>query len=351
MKKLPVDNLPYLRSNKRAEVDWDENGLPFNAALKMRNRQMQVVIPTHQRPDRQITFKGFPEFLRDMTILLTSTEADAEAIRKNHEDLLVDPVGQVISIESVYKSKLAVDSIAKKRQWIIENFGSESIFQLDDDMYRFARVPEKFRVYTSSEGHPVNTNGSWRLTPKAKSEGMKLIAKEHLTDEFYVKALASLMRLMTGPDPKYAHVGLSSRMGNPFQKSSWRSNYRMMHSLGHNRGILLRNNIRFDAVALREDFYVTVKLLSLGLPNRVYFDVCVSPADYGAAGGVAQERTVERSNEEAIKLAAMFPEYIKVVDREYTDSIPRKEVVIAWAKICEHAVASKDIKAKRSLFG
>ena len=329
------ERMLYLRA-KGVKIAYSPRGIPYNAAVPVFNRRMQLVIPTHKRPTRQITLKSLSPELQKECLVLTSTVEDAKIIRKTYRDIL--------SPEQVYPINRAdVDSIAKKRQWIIENVGATSVFQLDDDGYFFARCPVKYR-------HVVD--GCWEIKPEYKNSGIKLLGTKNFVPDELTQAFRDIQDRLTTKDRtrRFSHVGLSSRMGNNQEDEEWKVIGRMMHAIGHRRDTLLQENIRFDEVQLREDFNVTLRLLQKGYPNTILYTFCISPAPYGREGGVSEERTVKRSNEQAKLLASMYPDFVKVVEKDYEFSHRRLEVKVAWQKIYKAAVAKKTLNNRKSLF-
>jgi hypothetical protein len=263
---------------------------------------MQLVIPTHQRVQRQTTLNALPAVLQKQTILVASLRDEARQLRALHpqvKDVVVAPV----------------KSIAEKRQWIIDNINADSVFMLDDDMTFFGRCPVEQRTFR---------DGRWR--PQAGVKGMSIdyIPAQRLIATF--KLLANNLKR------NYAHAGISSRLGNDLEPDEVRIGpQRMMHALGYRCEVLRQNNIRFDAVPVREDFHVTLELLKRKYPSLVVYDVCVSPGNYGASGGCTEERTVARSDLAATTLARLHPGLVRVVDKSYKN-VPRKEVVVSWKK-------------------
>lgn len=266
---------------------------------------LQIIIPTHGRITRQVTLSHIPEALRDEVLLVTSTEEDKEFFKKNgHKNTI----------------RANANCIAAKRQWIVENVKAKKILMLDDDMGFQARCPEKFRKFDVSKGR-------WKITnPKHF-----LLAKQYATPDYFIHVMEKLDNALDA----YGHVGLSSRMGNDLVRESFIINGRMMHAIGYDRKLLLKENIRFDTVKHREDFHVTLSLLRKGYANFVFYDMCCSPGSYGAPGGASTERTLEESNRDAEVLATLHPGLVRVVDKEYKN-IPRKEVVVSWKKAYNH---------------
>ncbi len=278
------------------------------------DKDFQVVIPTYKRPHRQLTLTELPAELRANTLVLTSTWDEAKEIRRHYHHDLVWAVDDP-----------SVDGIAKKRQWIIENVRSENIFQLDDDMYFFRRCPAKYRYWEGTENA-----GSWKIRPEAAKRGHIFLFKKGFDDEqrMYMWNLVRKLMLEEG----YAHTCIASRMMNNRIRSNLKIVGRSMHAIGHHRRTLLDNGIRFDQVRFREDFNVTLQLLKLGYPNAILNSLVVNPMDFGAAGGVSTERTMEASDREAVRLAKLHPGLVKVQERKYSTSQSRKEVVVFWQK-------------------
>ena len=264
----------------------------------------QIVIPTHERAHRQDTLKAFPASLREEVLVVTSTKEDADSIKKihGHKNIIVAK---------------GTTGIANKRHWIMKNLKADNIFMLDDDMTFYIRCPRKLREVV---------DGRWKPVDPARPT---LLLR--MNDKQFIKMFDDLRKAMD----RYPAVALSSRMGNDTQEASWHENGRMMHAIGYSRDVYMGHKIRFDSVKFREDFHVTLSMLRLGYKNTVYYEHCCSPFKYGAPGGASGERTIEDSNAEAEKLAALHPGLVRVVDKNYA-GVPRKEVVVSWKKAFNH---------------
>lgn len=269
---------------------------------------IQLVIPTHGRPAKQVTLMQVPESMRDKVLVVTSTHADAQQIVDNY-----DHVNIVVA--------KGVKSIAEKRHWIMNNVKAKFIFMMDDDMTFFARCDLKHRAY----------GDGWKLRKTAPA-GVYLLNKA--TDGDWNKFVADLHRM-----PAVA-VGMSSRMGNDRQEAMWAANTRLMHAFGVNVATYKKLKLSFAEVKVREDMNVALRLLRAGYSNTVYFDMCCSPGSYNAPGGASTERTLEQSNKEAVHLAALHPGLVKVVQKHYATSLPRKEVVVQWKRAYAEGVAN-----------
>jgi len=256
--------------------------------------ELHVVIPTYRRPLRQITLNFLPKKWQKQTTLVVDP-VDAALLKSYKEkgvELLVHPPH--------------VTSIAKKRRWILEHYGAtavQKIIMFDDDL-RFAR-------------RHFEPNGSFSLV-KA-------------TDDDIDWALNKVSMALDD----FVHVGISPRQGNNGITSArrWYKNSRMIYALGYRVQDVVKNCI-LGRIEHREDMELCLQLLTKGFPNRVLLEMTVDQV-YNSKGGASAERSVTASNEDAVKLQQMFPDFVKVVEREYKVSVPRKEVVVAWKKAYE----------------
>ena len=244
---------------------------------------MKIYIPTRGRIGKQTTFMSLPPKLRERAWLVCPRE-EAKEHKKLTPNVLVQPK--------------AITTIAEKRAWILKQAhknGEETLVMLDDDMGFYARGPKGL---------------------------LKEYATEDVLEDVFDWLEAQLSML--------AHCGISSRMGNNHVTEEIKTTTRMMHALAYHVPTAVKE-IKFNRVAFREDFDYTLQLLRKGYDNAVRYDVCVAPGTYGAKGGCSDERTVEKSNAEAEKLAALHPGLVKVVDKDYKGT-PRKEVMVQWKK-------------------
>lgn len=247
---------------------------------------MQIVIPTYRRVHDQATFLGLPGELHKRVTFVVDERDSAGLWAKYRETgvtMLVHPPG--------------IATIAQKRAWILGSMKHEKIVMLDDDL-RFAA----------------------RLTP----ESTKLAPATPL------QVLEGFIRLEDALS-LYAHAGFSARQGNNNLEAGWHENTRMMYVLGY-RTEVVREHCQLGRIEHREDMDYTLQLLRAGFANSVYTDLCVDQR-YNAAGGAsASGRTVAASNADAHKLAELHPGVVKVVQKAYSGSVPRQEVIVQWKK-------------------
>lgn len=254
---------------------------------------MKIIIPTHRRVEKQKTFSFLPESLHKDTVLIAD-EVDAPALR----ELLKDTEAKVV----VHPPE--IDSIAKKRAWIIQNSSEDKILMLDDDL--------RFEV----QDKPDNTYLR-RAEPEEVGKYIKQV-EDYLDD--------------------YAHVGISARQGNNRLERPYRENSRMMYALGY-RPEVLREHCELGRIEHREDFDYCLQLLKAGYPNIVLTYIAVGQ-DYNNAGGASEQRTTEASNQDAYKLAELHPGLVRTTEKDYKQSVKRIEVICQWRKAYDQSQKS-----------
>lgn len=254
---------------------------------------MRLFIPTFGRVQKQITWNALPPQWRERTTLVcTAKEA-----------------GQLEYFDRVPKSQLLIQperitTIAVKRQFIVEHAaetGPESILMLDDDLQFHARDP--------------NGSGSLR--------------RSYATPDRVDRALSFLEYCMDMED--FVHAGLGSRQGNN-RHATIEQCTRAMHIIGCRPQHALELGADFSTMPVREDFHFTLHLLKKGFHNILLHDVAAHPGAFNAAGGASTERTVESNNAAADALAAAHPGLVRVEEKAYRQSLPRKEVVVQWKR-------------------
>jgi hypothetical protein len=137
---------------------------------------------------------------------------------------------------------------------------------------------------------------------------------------------------------EYVHVGVSPRQMNDKHfpdtvKYGMRQNAvhairpEIIHGLG----------IRYDAMELMEDYYVTLELFKRGHGNAVIVDwTWDQRGASGAAGGCSSYRNAELQERASLALAEKFPDYVKAVQKEtktgWDGMKTRWDVRVQWRK-------------------
>jgi hypothetical protein len=249
---------------------------------------MKIIIPTKGRIYNQLTLENLtPELHVRSTIICPPSEVEDHRRLHPYVEVIAQPdEGMGISV---------------KRKWIIDTCEDDKIVMLDDDL-RFATRreddPGLFRTATESE---IN------------------------------RAFNELEEILSEDVP---HAGFAARggsIGSLARQGGWQiSGKRMMYVLGFYLPTV-RQHAEFGRVFTHEDIDITLQLLSKGYPNAVNFTLVVDQK-FGNKGGCTDERDIQKSNEDVLKLAAFHPNYITVSLKEYENSPSRLEVVCQWQK-------------------
>jgi hypothetical protein len=257
---------------------------------------MEIIIPTRGRIDRQLTLQSLPGELRKQTTLVCP---EAEAV----------PLACRWDVQIVVQPDPNM-TIAAKRAWIMREClrnGYDKIIMLDDDLTFSTRRSEHDTALRSIRG-------------------------EELIPEF--------QRIEDKLGPEYPHVGFGQRQGNNRVKPGWQSPARMTYSLGYYLPIVVRE-CELGRIETREDMDITLQLLRKGYPNAVWNTTVTDQRGYDAPGGCTDERTIESSNADADRLAELHPGYVRVVEKAYKASVPRKEVVCQRQKALQDGLRKK----------
>lgn len=254
---------------------------------------MKIIVPTRGRLGRQYTIDFLPRDLQaDVVVVCPSNEVDRHGlypyVREGSAQVVCQPDDTM--------------TIAQKRAWIVQHWydmGVEKIVMMDDDL-RFA-----YRIDDTGTALRQATHDDIR---------------------------SGFRELEARLSPDCPHAGFGPRQGNNRKEAGWRGPDRMMYVLGYHLPTVVDNAI-FGRIETREDMDVTLQLLRAGFPNAVYHTLVVDQAGgYAARGGCEGERTIERSNADADRLAELHPGLVRVTEKAYGTSIPRKEVVCSWQK-------------------
>jgi hypothetical protein len=256
---------------------------------------MRIVIPTRGRVDKQITLRGLPKELYPQVVIVCPK--NEVQWHREHK------VAVVAQLDDTW-------TIARKRQWIIEElcYHDEKIVMLDDDLRFRYRLPDNPMSFPMAK--PENIVAGFREL------------EEHLSAEV--------------PHAGFAAAGMSI---NPAALlGGWQRAKRMMYVLGYHVPTIHREVI-LGRIETREDMDVCLQLLKKGFPNEVNYSLLADQI-FGKTGGCTKERTLERSDADALKLVELHTPWVKAVRREYKESPARTEVKVQWQKCYEHAVSA-----------
>lgn len=257
---------------------------------------MRIIIPTYRRVDAQHTWDALPPVWKQRTTFVVDVEDAAAMVQRVSNVTVVKPNKPAKWGAQIVVHPPTVTSIAQKRAWILRNCLEDRIVMMDDDL---------------------------RFAVRAGVGGTKLVPATEKAMDLYLCELFNQLIL-------YAHAGFGARQGNNQQPAGWVENTRMMYVLGY-RPAIVREFCELGRIETREDFDYTLQLLRFGYRNTVCHSICVDQK-YNAPGGASLERTTERSNADAHKLAELHPGLVRVEERDYNSSIKRLEVTVAWKK-------------------
>lgn len=141
----------------------------------------------------------------------------------------------------------------------------------------------------------------------------------------------------------YVHCGLSTRFLGFASKGDYAEPSRMMHALSYNPGFIKENKLSFalgdpQTYAI-DDMFMTLQLLTLGYPNRVSLLHRISTNGSNKSGGASTWRTGAQQSENAERLAAAFPMFVKVRSKKAwagMEVADMHDVTVQWVKALKH---------------
>jgi hypothetical protein len=275
---------------------------------------MHLFIHSSGRPDNQTTLKFPTAYPCDrINLVVQVQEAQRYAKYADRATILTLPPEIV--------------TLSPTRQWIAEyarRRGIDKFCLLDDDL--------RFNCRGAPSSNVKKTDFTlWVATPQQTVDCLNML--EQWLDQF-------------------AHVSVSCRQGNNRCPDEWRQPGRAMQVLAYRTDIFFKVGVDFSAIDTKQDMSATLSLLKAGYCNRVSYKYSVGQAARSGAGATSSKRvdanpggcsvyrTLEMMNECAEQLAAMFPGYVKVVEKTTKTSFfmgTRKDVICYWKKIYEDA--------------
>jgi hypothetical protein len=112
----------------------------------------------------------------------------------------------------------------------------------------------------------------------------------------------------------YAHGAISQRSGNNHEPTAVKVIGRATDTHFYNADVIYGEGIKINEVILRQDFHLTLSLLERGYPNVIDHEFISGQSDNGP-GGCSVYRTKEMLEQQAYALAALHPEFVKVVTK------------------------------------
>lgn len=195
----------------------------------------------------------------------------------------------------------SVKGIGLTRRWIMDNWSTEKLVMVDDDL----------SFHTRRKDDPT------KFTPATTGDVKKLFG-------LFEKHLSS-----------YAHVSMIGRQGGNRLLHDVECS-RPWHVFGYNVPRVRAAGAKFGEGLLQDDFDMTLQLLKAGLRNRIITGYAVNQHHgHGAPGGAASYRTVKDHNASVRRLEERHKPFVQVVERAYAGDPwlgKRLETIVAWKK-------------------
>lgn len=224
--------------------------------------QLLVYVPSLGREGKQYTLESIPPSWEDRVFLVCPKEESHEW--KNRIDVPEECIG----------------SIAKTRQWIIEQSPSPYVGMLDDDLTFYLRD----------------------ATVKTKNH-----------KQAHIRDMLNLMEKWLQEGDVYCGIS------NSFMSHNNPTEYfygKPSHSAFVNRDYLAEHGIRYDDMTYFEDFDVPLSVLESGKRLHYTGEWIAKEKQANAPGGCSITRTGERNRQAMYRLHERHPAYVKIKDVE-----------------------------------
>lgn len=149
---------------------------------------------------------------------------------------------------------------------------------------------------------------------------------------------------------RFAHVAISPREGNNRITEDFVDATRAMRVCGYDLEVIFANGLIFNRTQVMADFDITLQLLELGFPNRVFYNIANSHRKSNDSGGCSLYRTPELMAKTANYLKSLHPQVVAVEQKTTTkpwagfDNKTRTDVKIYWKKALEIGKAKNSSK-------
>lgn len=267
---------------------------------------MRIVIPTFHREDNQKCFNKMPLEIQGQVTLVTHS-GRGELLRSSN------PTARVEEINT------PVDGIASVRAAIVDQFGGDGKLMIIDDSCTF----------------------------KKRNAELKLVDMDASDYQAMFSRVSELL-------DTYPMVGISDQGGNNRVPEEYKEIGRSYSCYGVNVAELKKLGVNFDGmyqknpeIKLYEDFYLILKLLTLGHKNAILYSYAFNHP-HGKKGGNSTIRTNELQKKCLLALRDEFPGLVELVKKEDpswkagledTDDF-RWEAKIAWQEAYKRGLSA-----------
>ena len=238
------------------------------ARARWQSHNMPILIPTLGRCDKQLTYNNLPAKYRDRVTFI---------VQKHEYDTMQQLYPNVRALPEDIKR------IAPTREWIHNEYKHTQYWVFDDDLDFIVKEP-----------NPDPDGTKWltrKMTDEDFDDAFQLV-NEWITEGI---VYGGFMPTWIFPDVEAWPV---------------RENQRIMTNVFYN-GPHMPQDIHWCRVEAAEDFDVNLQLLTKGFKNRVSSKYMVSCSATQSDGGCSTWRTLEIHNHAQMRLAALWPEFVK----------------------------------------
>lgn len=267
-----------------------------------------IIIPTLGRMDKQITYNNLPKKYQDKVTFVVQAH-ELEEMRERYGSAVVGLPD-------------SITRIAPTREWIFNTYRESRHMVFDDDL--------DFVVKEPNEG-----------------EGTKWLSRR-FTDQDFDDAFDLMNQWM---DEGIVYGGLLPAWVIPDVRQ-WpvRECQRIMTNVFYD-GPNVPDGIEWNRVAAAEDFDVNLQLLTKGFKNRISAKYMVTCSETNAEGGCSTWRTLEVHNEAQRKLAELWPDFVKVREKEVPNGPWKGQIKLATTIQHKKAYESSQVQSLEDFFG
>jgi hypothetical protein len=268
-----------------------------------------IVIPTLGRVHKQITYNNLPESLQNQTLF---------TVQPHEYDEMHEIYG-----DKVLKLPKEINRIAATREWIFNEFKDTRHMVFDDDLDFVVKEPNP------------------------EKGGTKWISHKFEEQDFF-DAIDLITNWM---DEGIAFGGLLPAWVIP-DLDQWpvRENQRMMTNWFFD-GPNIPRDLEWCRVDAAEDFDVNLQLLTRGFKNRVSAKYMVTCSATNADGGCSTWRTLEVHNESQRELAKLWPDFVKIREKEVPSGPWKGQIKLATTIQHKKAYESSQQNSLEDFFG
>jgi hypothetical protein len=261
-------------------------------------RLCKIYIPTLGRVNRQITYEGMPDWVKDMTYFVIQPHE-----RKAFEERY--PNANIVLLDENVKG------IAKTREWIINHGGDDCYAMMDDDLVIWKRNID-------------------RVTRKKTSEN----SNDILSAEDWVEFIETVNVWFD------EGVGLGGcyQKGQIPKDTDHKQHGKFTQCFFINGGLIHREELDWS-LKWAEDLHLVLQCLRFGVLTRISDKYLLRADSWWSEGGCKEEgRTVEKDIQSLRDLQTYWGEdLIKIVENRYAPSERYGEQTIGlrirWSKV------------------